>query len=96
MTNHTDKTAKVKKIAFGFSKEKWLAVAVGLLVVLVGTLTIGPFISDRMLQSVDTTKYQVVYLANGQVYFCKLQNTRGDYLVIRGAYTCLLYTSRCV
>lgn len=61
--------------------------AVGLLVVLVGTLTIGPFISDRMLQSVDTTKYQVVYLANGQVYFGKLQNTRGDYLVIRGAYT---------
>ena len=38
-------------------------------------------------QSIDTSKYQVVYLTNGQAYFGKLQNTDGEYLVMKQPYT---------
>lgn len=38
-------------------------------------------------QMVDHSKYQVVYMANGQAYFGKLKNTMGEYLVIETPYT---------
>lgn len=38
-------------------------------------------------ERVDTGGYQVVYLASGQAYFGKLQNTTGEYLLLRSAYT---------
>lgn len=38
-------------------------------------------------QQIDTSKYQVVYLSNGQAYFGKLQNTTGPYMVIKTPYT---------
>lgn len=38
-------------------------------------------------ERVDTDGYQVVYLASGQAYFGKLQNTTGEYLLLRNAYT---------
>ncbi|MFZ1458609.1 MAG: hypothetical protein WAT17_01900 [Candidatus Saccharimonadales bacterium] len=38
-------------------------------------------------QSIDTSTYQVVYLTNGQAYFGKLENTSGEYLVIRSPYS---------
>lgn len=38
-------------------------------------------------QRIKTDGYQVVYLTNNQAYFGKLQNTDGDYLVIKAAYT---------
>ncbi|AGL62315.1 hypothetical protein L336_0612 [Candidatus Saccharimonas aalborgensis] len=36
---------------------------------------------------IDPSKYQVVYLINGQAYFGKLQNVHGEYLVINSPYT---------
>lgn len=39
------------------------------------------------LQRIDGSAYQVVYLVNGQAYFGKLQNTNGDYLVMKSPYT---------
>ncbi|QQS21710.1 hypothetical protein IPM09_04300 [Candidatus Saccharibacteria bacterium] len=36
---------------------------------------------------IDPSKYQVIYLTNGQAYFGKLQNTRGEYLVVSSPYT---------
>lgn len=61
---------------------KWvfLAVAVVVLTVLLwfgwkqfaGTSTV-----------IDRDKYQAVFLTNGQVYFGKLQNSHGDYLVLQ-------------
>lgn len=39
------------------------------------------------VQQIDGTKYQVVYMTNGQAYFGKLQNVKGDYLVIKTPYS---------
>ena len=37
-------------------------------------------------QMIDTSKYQAVYLNSGQMYFGKLQNASGDFLVIKSPY----------
>lgn len=38
-------------------------------------------------ERIDRSGYQVVYMVNGQAYFGKLQNTTGDYLVIKEPYS---------
>lgn len=38
-------------------------------------------------QSINTNGYQIVYLANNQAYFGKLQNTSGEYLYMKTPYT---------
>ena len=38
------------------------------------------------LQAIDSAKFQVVYLTNGQAYFGKLQNTNGDFLIMQSPY----------
>lgn len=38
-------------------------------------------------QKIERGGYQVVYLTNGQAYFGKLQNTKGEYLVMKEPYT---------
>lgn len=38
-------------------------------------------------QKIERGGYQVVYLTNGQAYFGKLQNTKGEYLVMKQPYT---------
>ncbi|MFZ1801509.1 MAG: hypothetical protein WAW62_03220 [Candidatus Saccharimonas aalborgensis] len=57
-------------------------------VMLVGILisAIALYVLNRDTQ-IDFSKYQVVYLINGQVYFGKLQNSYGEYLVINSPYT---------
>ena len=54
-------------------------------------ITIGAILSLVFFlpqgERVDTAGYQVVYLASGQAYFGKLQNTTGEYLLLRSAYT---------
>ena len=37
-------------------------------------------------QGIDKSGYQAVFLTNGQVYFGKLQNTRGEYLTLTNIY----------
>lgn len=37
-------------------------------------------------QQIETGQYQAVYLANGQMYFGKLQNTEGTYLYMKSPY----------
>ena len=56
-----------------------IVVAIGAILSLVFFLPQG--------ERVDTDGYQVVYLASGQAYFGKLQNTTGEYLLLRRAYT---------
>lgn len=41
----------------------------------------------NLAQKIDRSGYQVVYLTNGQAYFGKLQNTTGDYLVMKDPYS---------
>lgn len=38
-------------------------------------------------QKIDSSKYQVVYMTNGQAYFGKLKNSSGEYLVLDTPYT---------
>jgi hypothetical protein len=38
------------------------------------------------LQRIDSSKYQIVSLVTGQVYFGKLQNQTGEYLVLKSPY----------
>ncbi len=93
MVDHAEKTNKTKKLNLRFSKKQQLGIMLSVLGMLFGVMVVGPQVADRLLQPIDTTKYQVVYLANGQVYFGKLQNTRGDYLVVRSPYTAQSITS---
>lgn len=57
--------------------------------VLVGIVSIvwlAQQVYQANLQRIDTSKYQVVYLVNGQAYFGRLQNTSGDFLVLKSPY----------
>ncbi|HRJ06706.1 MAG TPA: hypothetical protein PK096_01900 [Candidatus Saccharibacteria bacterium] len=38
-------------------------------------------------ERINTDGYQVVYMATGQNFFGKLQNTSGEYLVLKSPYT---------
>jgi len=58
----------------------------GLALVLAIALVTMLVMKSQPAQAIDTSKYQVVYLTNGQAYFGKLQNTSGDFLVIKSPY----------
>lgn len=59
----------------------------GILLLVLTTIGVVWFFSrDPQYQAIDPSKYQVVYLANGQAYFGKLQNTQGEYLVMKTPY----------
>lgn len=71
-------------------RASWRITIVAVGIVLVGALlsTIGWYwLSGDSAQSINRNEYQVVYLTNGQAYFGKLQNTTGDYLVLKTPYT---------
>lgn len=75
----------------GFSKLKSskssLVLAITAVVVsVVGVVWLMQQLYQANLQRIDTSKYQVVYLVNGQAYFGKLQNTSGDFLVLKSPY----------
>lgn len=75
----------------GFSKLKSskssLVLAITAVVVsVVGVVWLMQQLYQANLQRIDTSKYQVVYLVNGQAYFGKLQNTSGDFLVVKSPY----------
>lgn len=62
-----------------------LAIIIGV-VVLVGA---GWLVWSRVISpatAVDSSKYQVVFLTNGQFYFGKLQSLNGDYLKLTNVY----------
>ena len=46
-----------------------------------------PVLSQQRSQKIDPTKYQVVSLVTGQVYFGKLQNSTGEYLTLTSPFT---------
>ena len=60
-------------------------------VVLLLVLGVGGWIAYALYnapesQGIDKSGYQAVFLTNGQVYFGKLQNTRGEYLTLTNIY----------
>lgn len=56
------------------------------IVIIIGGLLAGIFLLPKG-ERIDANGYQVVYMATGQAYFGKLQNTEGNYLVIDQPYT---------
>ena len=69
------------------AKKRWVVYSIALAVLAIIALGFlwksGVFAQQR----IDGSKYQVVYLTNGQAYFGKLQNTTGDYLYVMMPYT---------
>jgi hypothetical protein len=68
-------------------KKKWV-ITVGSIVVLalIGGLAMYSVDNARQ-QAVKPERYQAVYLTTGQIYFGHLQNTKGEYLTVKGVYT---------
>jgi hypothetical protein len=63
----------------------------GALIVTAAIVVLGAFLGLALLlphgQRIKSDGYQVVYMVSGQAYFGKLQNTGGDYLVLKTPYT---------
>lgn len=62
-------------------------IAMGLVALIAALGVLFFVVASAPALRVDKSKYQVIYLANGQAYFGKLQNTRGEFLVVRTPYT---------
>ena len=63
----------------------------GAIVLTAVVIVIGALLAVNYLlphgQRINGNGYQVVYMTSGQAYFGKLQNTEGDYLVLKSPYT---------
>ncbi len=70
------------------SSHKKLPLILGVIVAVITLVVAGWwFMSSKSEGLVPATdRYQAVFLDNGQVFFGKLKNTNGEYLVLEGAY----------
>ncbi len=78
--------AKIKSSAPPHDKKSWLKVAVviiGLCLALAAYNAVHAYFDNK---SIDTSKYQAVFLTNGQVYFGKLKNVSGKYVELTDIY----------
>lgn len=67
-------------------KERLVTYVAALVAVLVIAVAVSWLLDNKFMQQIDKSSYQVVYLTNGQAYFGKLQNTGGEYLVMKEPY----------
>ena len=67
---------------------KPLLIAALALVIVVGLIFAGSMLSRQLFSgtAIDSSKYQAVFLSNGQVYFGKLQNSTGEYLKLTNVF----------
>lgn len=63
----------------------------GALMITAAIVVVGALLGLMLLvpkgERINASQYQVVYMTSGQAYFGKLQNTGGDYLVLKSPYT---------
>ncbi len=85
MTEQTHTPPKKSKSAKVLTK-KMQRIMLGAAVVLVAAIVTIVIMKSQPLQAIDSAKFQVVYLTNGQAYFGKLQNTNGDFLIMQSPY----------
>jgi hypothetical protein len=60
--------------------------AIAVLLLGIGGWGAYTYLKNINSQGVDKNGYQAVFLTNGQVYFGKLQSTKGDYLTLTNIY----------
>ena len=67
---------------------KPLLVAILALVIIAGLIVVGSILIRQFSRgtAIDSSKYQAVFLSNGQVYFGKLQNSTGEYLTLTNVF----------
>ncbi len=68
-------------------KEGLLLIVASIVAMAVVAVVVSGLLHNKLMQQIDKNSYQVVYLTNGQAYFGKLQNTGGEYLVMKDPYT---------
>jgi len=74
--HHTAQPSHQQSDKQSFSKVKLAAIVVGVLIIgAILVFTIGKFFSDTR---VDSSRYQAVFLSNGQAYFGKLHDYDSD------------------
>lgn len=66
-------------------KFKWPLAGVAFVIIAAAVTVV--ILRSQPLQQIDPDKYQVIYLTNGQMYFGKLKNASGDFLVMTNPYT---------
>ena len=67
-------------------KMRWLLILVSLIILVLGVaLLLAAKLADKVLDAVTKSEYQAVFLANGQVYFGKLDAEDG-WFVLRDIY----------
>lgn len=76
-----------KKKAVARELRRWHIVTAIVIGVLLVAALVAWALDYTFAQKIDKSSYQVVYLTNGQAYFGKLQNTGGEYLVMKDPYT---------
>jgi hypothetical protein len=67
------------------SKLKYLLLVV-VIVLVAGAFTVGRLPELQRTGTIDSGKYQAVFLVNGQVYFGKLAKVNKDYMKLTGVY----------
>jgi hypothetical protein len=65
----------------------WVKIAAGIVAVVVIVLAVLWSRGSFDAQQIDGSKYQAVYTLDGKMYFGKLQNSTGTYLVVKKPYT---------
>lgn len=81
-TNHVNKVPKKKSLSPTLSLQKFILPV--LVTVFVGVFAVVAWMGLSSMQNnssaIDTSKYQAVFLTNGQVYFGKLQSYDSEYM----------------
>lgn len=82
--NHSVSGPKRKKL----HRLKRLFIALVVVIAIAGLVVFGLVLSRQFSggTAIDSSKYQAVFLSNGQVYFGKLQNSTGEYLKLTNVF----------
>lgn len=68
------------------SKKPWIAIIVVVVVLAVLAAGVGAYKMMAADSAVKSSQYQAVFLTNGQVYFGKLSDVSGKYVVLKDIY----------
>ncbi len=86
MDNNKPGSATKKKNRKRATLKRLVPLLVAVVVVVAGVWTVNRALFMFGNRSIDKGLYQAVFLSNGQVYFGKLHNLRGEYIDLREIY----------